>query len=100
MKGRELKIDYIITGQFEQLSSVMIPVMKESRFLSDKPNVKAFTWYPITTEMQAVELEITKHPSDEEISFLCREYNSLVVGVIDKDGKAVKLITDEEIEVL
>lgn len=95
-----MRVDYIITGQFEQLSNVMIPVMKESRFLSDKPNVKAFTWYPITTYIQGVELELTKLPPEDELSFLCREYSSLTIGVIDKNGRVTKLITDEHIEVL
>lgn len=95
-----MKINYILTGQFEQLSDVMIPIMKESRFLSDKPNVKAFTWYPITTQTQAIELELTNKPTDQEISFLCREYSSLTIGVIDEAGKAVRLITDEGVEVL
>jgi hypothetical protein len=94
-----MDIDYIITGEFNQLSQMMIPVMKESRFLSDEANVKSFTWYPITTEVQGVELELTNKPTDDELTFLCRDFSSLTIGVI-KDGKVTKLITDEAIEVL
>lgn len=95
-----MKIDYIITGDVNQISEMMIPVMKENRFLSDKPNVKSFTWYPVTTDVQAVEMAVTKRPTDEEISFLCRDFETLTVGVITPEGDVSKLITNESTEVM
>jgi hypothetical protein len=74
----------------------MIPVMKESRFLSDKPNVKAFSWYPITTESQCVEIEMTQKPTDAELEFLIREYQSLSIGVFE-DEALQRIISIEEI---
>lgn len=95
-----MDIDYIITGEFDELSKLMIPVMKENRFLSDIPNVKAFTWYPVTTEIQAVELDLTQKPTEQEITFLANEYTSLTIGVLDEAGNVVTLISSEGIEVL
>lgn len=91
-----MDIDYVITGDFEELSEMMIPVMKESRFLSDKPNVVAFTWYPITEQTQCVELEVTQKASNEEIAFLIRDLTSLSVGVFE-EGNLTEIITLEEI---
>ena len=94
-----MDIDYIITGEFDQIASVMLPVMKESRFLSDNPNVKGFAWYPVTTSTQAVELELTSRPTDEELVFLAGQYTSLTFGVMN-DGIVEKLISEEGVEVL
>ena len=91
-------MEYIITGDFEELSNIMIPVLKESRFLSDKPNVKGFTWYPITTQVQAVELKLTATLSDDELCMLCREYTSLTIARLLEDGSVDRLITNEGIE--
>ena len=91
-----MDIDYVITGDFEELSEMMIPVMKESRFLSDKPNVVAFTWYPITEQTQCVELDLTSKPTDAEVEFLIREMTSLSFGVFE-DGNLQRVISLEEI---
>ena len=91
-----MEIDYVITGDFQELSELMIPVMKESRFLADKPNVKGFAWYPITTETQCVEIEVTNRPSDSEIEFLTRDFTSLSIGVFE-NGKLKRVISVEEI---
>lgn len=91
-----MDIDYVITGDFRELAEVMIPVMKESRFLSDKPNVKGFAWYPITTETQCVEMELTSRPATEELEFLTRDYQSLSIGVFE-DGALRRVISVEDI---
>lgn len=91
-----MRKDYVITGDFEELSSLMIPVLKESRFLSDKPNVKSFHWYPISEEYQSVEMEVTQLSTDEELEFLVREYQSVSIGVFE-DDVLKKVISIEEI---
>lgn len=91
-----MDIDFVITGDFQELSDMMLPVMKESRFLSDKPNVVAFTWYPITEETQCVELQLTSKPNEQEIEFLVREMTSLSFGVFE-DGDLKRVISLEEI---
>lgn len=91
-----MDIDYVITGDFKELADVMIPVMKESRFLSDKPNVKGFAWYPITTETQCVEIELTNRPETAELEFLVREYQSLSIGVFEA-GQLKRVISVEDI---
>jgi hypothetical protein len=94
-----MDIDYIITGEFDQIAAFMLPVMKESRFLSDTPNVKEFTWYPVTHTTQAVELSLTTRPTDEEIAFLAREYRSLTFGVMEEQI-VDRLISEDGVEVL
>jgi hypothetical protein len=94
-----MKIDYVLTGDFQELATVMIPVMKESRFLSDKPNVKSFCWYPITAETQCVEMEMTQKPTDEELQFLIREYQSLSIGVFEKEALKRVISIEEILEV-
>lgn len=94
-----MKIDYVITGDFLELAEVMIPVMKESRFLSDKPNVKAFSWFPLTTETQCVEIEMTQRPTDSELEFLIREYQSLSIGVFENEALQRIISIDEILEV-
>jgi hypothetical protein len=91
-----MDIDYVITGDFQELADVMIPVMKESRFLSDKPNVKGFAWYPITEQTQCVEIDLTIKPDNTELEFLTREYQSLSIGVFE-DGKLKRVISVEDI---
>lgn len=91
-----MNVDYVMTGDFEELTSVMLPVMKESRFLSDKPNVKGFSWYPVTTETQCVEMELTQKCTDAELEFLVREYQSVSIGVFEED-KLKRVISVEEI---
>lgn len=91
-----MKIDYVITGDFLELSEVMIPVLKESRFLSDKPNVKSFSWFPLTTETQCVEIEMTQKPTDAELEFLIREYQSISIGVFENEALQ-RIISIEEI---
>lgn len=91
-----MDIDYVITGDFQELADVMIPVMKESRFLSDKPNVKGFSWYPITAQTQCVEVELTTKLETTELEFLTREYQSLSIGVFD-DGQLKRVISVEDI---
>lgn len=94
------KIDYIITGDFGELSEIMIPVMKENRLLSDKPNVKAFTWYPISEQMQCVEIELSSRPNEQELSFLCDEFTSITLAVMDEKGGVLKLISAGVVEEL
>jgi hypothetical protein len=94
-----MKIDYVLTGDFQELATVMIPVMKESRFLSDKPNVKSFCWYPISEETQCVEMEMTQKPTDEELQFLIREYQSLSIGVFEKEALKRVISIEEILEV-
>jgi hypothetical protein len=87
-----MEIDYIITGDFQELAKIMNPVMKESRFLSDKPNVKSFVWYPIDTTTQCVEISMTNKIPKAEMEFLTREYQSITVGIL-KDGILNSLIS-------
>lgn len=91
-----MNVDYVMTGDFEELASIMLPVMKESRFLSDKPNVKGFSWYPVTIETQCVEMELTQKCTDAELEFLVREYQSVSIGVFE-DNKLKRVISVEEI---
>jgi hypothetical protein len=73
--------------------------MKEKRFLSDKPNVNGFTWYPVSSQIQAVELDLVSRPTDEEVTFLASEYSSLTFGVFE-NGELNRLIGEEGVEVL
>jgi hypothetical protein len=92
-----MNIDYIITGDFEELSSIMGSVLKESRFLSDKPNVKSFVWYPIDTQTQCVEISMTRKIPRSEMEFLTREYQSITVGIL-KEGILDSLVSIGETE--
>jgi hypothetical protein len=92
------KIDYIITGDFGELAEVMIPVMKQSRFLSDKPNVNGFVWYPIDETTQVIEIDLVTKPTDEELSFLCAEFKSLTIAVMNENGGVVRLLSEGVVE--
>lgn len=92
---------YIVTGDTDELLNLVAQARHEGRFMSDKPNLESFRWYPITTDTQVLEvwMEEGKKIDERELAILTREYTSLTIGVVE--GIAVKtVIADGEVEQL
>lgn len=92
---------YIITGDIEEIATLVEQARHEGRFMSDDKNLESFRWYPLTDETQVLEvwLEEGKKIDERELAILSREYRSLTIGVVE--GLTVKtVIAEGEVEQL
>jgi hypothetical protein len=92
---------YIITGEQDEIIHLAGPAREEGRFMSDKPNLDGFKWYPLSDDTHVLEVwtenDIVIDP--RELAILTREYTSLTIGVVD--GVTVNtVIAEGEVEKL
>lgn len=86
---------YIITGDKDEVMNLAGPAREEGRFMSDKPNLDGFKWYPLTDDTHVLEVwtegDIVIDP--RELAILTREYTSLTIGLVE--GIMVKTVISE-----
>jgi hypothetical protein len=92
---------YIITGDQDEVIHLATPAREEGRFMSDKPNLDSFKWYPLTEDTHVLEVwtenDVVIDP--RELAILTREYTSLTIGVVE--GVTVNtVIAEGEVEKL
>jgi hypothetical protein len=92
---------YIITGDQDEVIHLATPAREEGRFMSDKPNLDSFRWYPLTEDTHVLEVwtegDVVIDP--RELAILTREYTSLTIGVVE--GITVNtVIAEGEVEKL
>ena len=90
---------YIITGDQDEVIHLATPAREEGRFMSDKPNLDSFKWYPISDDTHVLEVwtesDVVIDP--RELAILTREYTSLTIGVVE--GVTVNtVIAEGEVE--
>lgn len=92
---------YIITGDIQEMATLVEQARHEGRFMSDDKNLESFRWYPLTDETHVLEvwLEEGKKIDERELAILTREYRSITIGIVE--GIAVKtVIAEGEVEQL
>jgi hypothetical protein len=92
---------YIITGDQDEVIHLATPAREEGRFMSDKPNLDSFRWYPLTEDTHVLEVwtENDVVIDTRELAILTREYTSLTIGVVE--GVTVNtVIAEGEVEKL
>lgn len=92
---------YIITGDVDEVMNLAGPAREEGRFMSDKPNLDGFKWYPISDDTHVLEVwtEDDTVIDPRELAILSREYTSLTIGIVE--GIMVKtVIAEGEVEEL
>ncbi len=94
-----MNITYIITGDIEEIAKVAESVREYSRFLSDKANISAYKWYPITPETQVLEVDLGEEVAQAELEILTKDLTSLTIGRL-YDGILRDVISYGETEVV
>jgi hypothetical protein len=92
---------YIITGDADEVINLAGPAREEGRFMSDKPNLTSYRWYPITEDTHVLEVwtEGDVEIDTRELAILTREYTSLTIGIVE--GVIVNTVVAEgEVEKL
>lgn len=79
----ENNIVYFITGDIDEVSAIVDPIRTSNRFLSDKPNVEKFDWYPEEDGQLTAEISVSiDTPIDiDELTILTQEYPSLFISL-------------------
>lgn len=75
-----MKLEYIITGDVSEISSVVENLRAEKRFLSDTPNISDYKWYPLDAFTQVVEVVVEKPVDPRELELLTADLTSLTIG--------------------
>ena len=92
---------YIITGDKDEIINIAQQAREQGRFMSDRPNLESYRWYPLDDDTQVVEVWLEEDAviDERELAILSREYTSFTIGVVE--GLAVKtVIAEGEIEEL
>ena len=78
---------YVIAGIMNEVALVADTVRANESFLSDKKNVKNAEWYPISVEMQGLEIEMLEdNITDADLNFLTADLTSLTIGKVVDDA--------------
>jgi hypothetical protein len=97
----EENMSYIITADESEIIGVASTIHKERRFLSDKPNVADFKWYPLgNSGMQAIELTLNEGSvvAESDLALLTNHYTSMDIGVLNPDNSVATHISGGEVQ--
>lgn len=78
---------YVIAGIMDEVALVADAVRTNESFLSDQKNVKNAEWYPLSVDMQGLDIEMLEdNVLDSDINFLTADLTSLTIGRVVNDA--------------